>query len=107
MMVLGATRASADDVDLGLPPARRLLSSSVDGPLGNGRRRGGEGRDGAAAAAVPETVVLTLGNFQGVVVLDMGLVTVRSCGTGDLQHYRTQQTATSFRIEKTDTGLLL
>lgn len=93
MMVFGATRASADDVDLGLPPARRL-SSSVDGCLGNGRRRGGGGgRDGATAvAAVPEIVVLVLGNFQGVVVLDMGIVKVRSYLCWHRQPYdRTQQ----------------
>lgn len=82
MMVFGATRASADDdvgLGHGLPPARRL-SSSVDGPLGNGRKRVGVGSDGAAAAAaVSETVVLVLGNFQGVVVLDMGIVTVGCC----------------------------
>lgn len=80
-MVFGATPgATADDVDLGLPPARRM-SSSADGPLGNGRRRG-RWREGesSSAAAVPETVVLVLGNFQGVVVLDMGVVTV-SLGT--------------------------
>lgn len=71
-MVFGAT---ADDVDLGLPPARRM-SSSADGPLRKGRRRGGGRDEEAIAGAAPETVVLVLGNFQGVVVLDMGLVAV-------------------------------
>ena len=80
-MVFGAATAvgaTADEVDLGRPPARRM-SSSADGPLRNGHRRG-RGREGvsasSSAAAVPETVVLVLGNFQGVVVLDMGVVMV-------------------------------
>ena len=81
MMVFGATaaEATADDVDLGLPPARRM-SSSADGPLGNGRRRErareGGSSSAAAAVAVLEPVVLVLGQFQGVVVLDMGVVMV-------------------------------
>lgn len=76
MMVFGAIAgATTDDLDLGLPPARRM-SSSADGPLGKGRRRRGGREGGTATAAMPETVALVLGNFQGVVVLDMGLVTV-------------------------------
>lgn len=51
------------------PPSRRL-SSSVDGPLRGGRRR--------APVALPESsAALVLGNFQGVVLLDMGTVKVR------------------------------
>lgn len=76
-MVFGATAGATadDDVHLGLPPGRRKSSSADGPPLGNGRRRGRR-REGGSAAAVPETVVLVLGEFQGVVVLDMGVVTV-------------------------------
>lgn len=73
MMVFGgstatAAAAPAHDGDLGRPPTRRM-SSSAEGRLGDGRGRGG--------GQVPETAVLVLGNFQGAVVLDLGLVTVR------------------------------
>lgn len=76
-MLFGATTASAEDaVDHGLPPSRRM-SSSADGPLRNGgRRRERGGSMASAAGSIPEPVVLVLGNFQGVVVLDMGLVMV-------------------------------
>lgn len=61
MMVFGAS-----DHDT-LPPRRRL-SASVEGPIGRGRGRG--------TSSPPVAVSLVLGNFQGAVVIDMGLVKV-------------------------------
>lgn len=67
-MMFGAGLDAAEHDRLG-PPSRRL-SSSVDGPLRGGRRR--------ASVALPESsAALVLGNFQGVVLLDMGTVKVR------------------------------
>lgn len=78
MMVYGETSTfdtgAGSDPHLG-PPARRM-SASADGPLGYGRRRERpESRD--RAKPEPEAAALVLGNFQGVVVIDMGFVTVR------------------------------
>lgn len=81
MMVYGEssvfdTGAGSDQL-LG-PPTRRM-SASADGPLGYGRRKDrSESRD--RAKPEPEAAALVLGNFQGVVVIDMGFVMVRTAG---------------------------
>lgn len=81
MMVFGATAVGAtandDDTPLGSQMPRRL-SSSVDGSLGRVPRRGGGKGGGGSTKPLPEAAALVLGNFQGVVVMDMGLVAVGS-----------------------------
>ena len=79
MMVCGETSTfdtgAGSDQHLGPPPRR--MSASADGPLGYGRRRErSESRN--RAKPEPEAVALVLGNFQGVVVIDMGFVMVRT-----------------------------
>lgn len=76
-MVYGET--STFDIGAGgdhrLGPPSRRMSASADGPLGYGRRRErSESRD--RAKPEPEDAALVLGNFQGVVVIDMGFVMV-------------------------------
>lgn len=78
-MVYGETSTfdtgAGSDQHLG-PPARRM-SASADGPLGYGRRRE-RSESGDRAKPEPEAAALVLGNFQGVVVIDMGFVMVRT-----------------------------